>query len=101
MPSKDRIDPKANQWLRSGQEKRSATTPRAHGATGSRTGLSAPILRLARRLGKRPEELVENIPADTLRRLKYPVIEKVEPDGTRSYSHDRQVSEGVISLPQK
>lgn len=99
MPSKDPINPKANAW-RSGQERPSETTAPARGATGSLIALSAPLLRLARRLGRKPEELAENIPPDTLRRLKYPVIETVEPDGTRSYRHDVQVSEGILSLPQ-
>ena len=101
MPSKDKVDPKANRWLRSDQGRRSATTSVDPGRTASRTALSAPLLRLAKRLGRRPEELAESIPADTLRRLKYPVIETVEPDGTRSYSHDRQISEGYVSLPRK
>ena len=102
MPSKDPINTAANLW-RSDQGKQPATTSRVPGATVSPTGrrvLSGPLLRLAKRLGKAPEELAETIPEDTLRRLKYPVIETVEPDGTHRYTHDVQVSEGVLSLPQ-
>lgn len=31
------------------------------------------------------------IPADTIRRLKYPVIETIHADGSRSYKHDRGI----------
>lgn len=102
MPSKDPINQKANAWL-SGQERPSATEHLARGATASQTGrrgLSSVVLRLASRLGIEPEELADRIPADTLRRLKYPVIETVEEDGSRSYKDDKQVMEGRSSLPQ-
>jgi len=102
MPSKDRIDPSLNKWL--DPEKRSATGARARGASASptgRKGLSAAALRLANRLGLTPEELVARIPADTLRRLKYPVIETVEEDGTRTYKRDLEVTEGPRSLSSR
>jgi len=88
MPSKDSYHvrhPKTNGWMAdagiksSAQERPNATEPRAVGG---------PLLRLAKRLGEDPDELAKRIPADTLRRLKYPVIESVNDDGTRSFKHD-------------
>ena len=104
MPSKDKIDPKANAWLHSDQAKRSGTERAAHGAPGSRIGrraLSSHVLRLAKRLGKTPEEIAERIPEDTLRRSKYPVLEIVNEDGTRTYKHDSGVSEDPLPLVRK
>jgi hypothetical protein len=65
-----------------------ATAPQA------RRDMSAQVQRLARRLGKTPEEIAAKIPAETLRRTKYPVIETVNPDGTRSFKHDWGIEEG-------
>jgi hypothetical protein len=105
MPSRDPINRKANAWMvREGlydPERRSAITQAEVTGTGSRTGrhgLSAQLQRLARRLGKDPDELAANIPADTLRRTKYPVLESVNPDGTRTFEHDVGVSDGPRSL---
>jgi hypothetical protein len=53
------------------------------------------LLKLAERLGRDPEELAQKIPADTLRRLKSPVLEHVTPDGTRRFEHDIKVRSGV------
>ena len=54
----------------------------------------AALLRLARRLGVSPEQLVQNIAADTLRRTRYPVREQPQPDGTTRYEHDLGIVEG-------
>lgn len=40
--------------------------------------VSGPVSRLAYRLGFRADVLAEQIPPDTLRRTKYPVIEEVD-----------------------
>jgi hypothetical protein len=105
MPERDPINPKANAWLNPSDKGRPNVTGLAGlGASASptgRRGLSATVVRLAKRLGKSPEELTDNIPADTLRRLKYPVLEIVNPDGTRTFKRDLGVSEGLISSPRK
>jgi hypothetical protein len=103
-PSRDPINPKVNSWMSSDQGRRSATARAARGQTGSPTGqraFSASVLRLAKKLGLKPEELAEKIPADTLRRLKYPVREKREADGSTVYERDLDVSEGLIPLVRK
>jgi len=45
-----------------------------------------------------PEELAGRIPADTLRRLKYPMIERPEEGGLTSFEHDIGVQEGQRAL---
>lgn len=87
MPSKDPIDAKANAWLKPPKR-----------ASASRPG-SALLDRLARRLKTSPEALARGIPIDTLRRLKYPVVEVPQPDGTTLYRHDLGISEERISKP--
>lgn len=79
QPSQDPINPEWNRWLREESGKPPATKGHAQAAT---------VQSLAARLGVDPEALAERIPADTLRRLKYPMLERIEPDGTRSYEHD-------------
>jgi len=61
--------------------------------------MAAPLQRLAHRLGKTPEEMAKAIPADTLRRLKYPVIERRLPDGKLQFVHDLGIEEGILSKP--
>jgi hypothetical protein len=56
--------------------------------------MSSFVLRLADRLGKNPDELAARIPADTLRRTKYPVLEQETEDGKRSFKHDPGIEEG-------
>lgn len=92
-----RAHPKVNEGLR-GSERPSETRPAARGATGSPTALSAQLVRLARRLGRPAEELAAQIPEDTLRRLKYPLLESMNEDGTRSYAHDPGIVEARKSL---
>jgi hypothetical protein len=100
VPSKDTYHakhPEANEWMSRDPEKLSATVSRARGGIVSRTAkraLSAQVLRLARRLERDPDELAKKIPADTLRRTKYPVIEQVNEDGTRTFKHDLGVTDG-------
>lgn len=50
--------------------------------------MSGQIQRLALRLGQDPDELAKSIPADTIRRLKYPVIEEVDAEGRRTFKRD-------------
>ena len=104
MPSKDPVNAKANAWLSSDQAKRRETGAREPGAAASpigRRALSGQVVRLAKRLGKTPEEIAETIPEDTLRRTKFPVIEVLNEDGTRTYKHDEGVSEGVLPLARR
>lgn len=109
MPSKDTYHarhPEKNAWmerdgvtLSSDPERLSVTAVRGPGRTASRTvrNVSGQLMRLAQRLGVDPDELAKKIPADTVRRTKYPVIEVVNEDGTRSFKHDIGVTEGPIS----
>lgn len=60
--------------------------------------MSGQVQRLARRIGADPDELAKKIPSDTLRRTKYPVIETVNADGTRSFRHDLGIEEGRRAL---
>lgn len=61
--------------------------------------MSAQVLRLAKRLGVDPDELASRIPADTLRRTKYPVIELVDEDGKRrTFKHNPGIEEGRQAL---
>ncbi len=64
----------------------------AHTPAGTPTGsqgrrMSAAVLRLAKRLGRDPDELAAGIPDDTLRRTKYAVVEEKMPDGTILFKH--------------
>ena len=49
--------------------------------------MSATIMRLARRLQRDPDELAQEIPADTVRRTKYGVLEEKQPDGSTLFKH--------------
>jgi len=84
VPSKDPIDPKVNAWMKPAKKASSSAT------------MAAPLLRIARRLGKSPEELARTIPPDTIRRLKYPVREYAEPGGKTRYEHDIGIDERAI-----
>jgi hypothetical protein len=53
--------------------------------------MSGLIQRLARRLGIPATELAAKIPADTIRRTKYPVIEEQNGDGTTSFNNVPQI----------
>lgn len=95
---KDQMNEPAWTWL-SDRAKRRATALR-----GKRRGTSlvaksaAHVLDLARRAGVDAEALASRIPADTLRRLKFPYLTQVQDDGTRKYEHDIGIVEGVKSL---
>lgn len=72
-------------------------------ATVSREGpparrvLAGQVLRLAKRLGVDPDVLARRYPPDTVRRLKYPVLEAVNADGTRTFKHDPGIEEALRS----
>lgn len=98
MPSKDQMNEPAWAWL-SDRAKQRATALRDKRRGTSRVAKSAAhVLDLARRAGVDAEELASRIPADTLRRLKFPFLTQVEEDGTRTYKHDIGIVEGVKSL---
>lgn len=83
----------------SDQEKPPATSNQGLGRDATQTGpraLSGQVLRLAKRLGRSPDELAAKIPEDTLRRTKYPVREIVNEDGTRTFKHDA----GIVAGPK-
>jgi hypothetical protein len=56
--------------------------------------MSALLLRLARRLSRDADALAQEIPPDTLRRTKYPAIERVLDGGRRTYEHDAGIDAG-------
>jgi hypothetical protein len=63
-----------------------------------RAELTSPqLIRLADKLGVPVEELYEKIDKDTLRRLKYPLRETDEPDGSRQFEDPIMVQEGIRS----
>ncbi len=108
MPSQYKTKPEANAWMAAegvscDREKPLVTAQPGRGVTASRISpperrdMSAQVQRLARRLAADPDELAKKISPDTLRRTKYPVLETVNPDGTRSFKHDSGISEGLIS----
>lgn len=98
MPSKDQMNEKAWAWL-SDRAKRRATALGAKRSAESSIARSAAYVQdLARRAGVDPEELARRIKPDTLRRLKYPMIQHINEDGTREFKHDLGITEGVKSL---
>jgi hypothetical protein len=92
MPSQDRVKPDLNEWL--GEKSPASSDPAKRSATAVR-GMSSQLQRLAHRLGVDPDELASGISDDTIRRSKYPVLEQVNPDGTRTFKHDPQIEHGV------
>lgn len=83
----ERGDPAAQHFV---QARRIATGPLAHTPDDSRIGrkgrlMSGTIMRLARRLGKNPDEMAAAMPEDTVRRTKNRVLEDRQPDGSTIY----------------
>jgi hypothetical protein len=75
-------------------ERQSATGDLAPMQGGTRTvpkgrRMSATVMRVARRLQRDADEIAKQIPDDTLRRTKYPVIEEVQPDGSILYKEQK------------
>lgn len=89
MPSKDTFKGRRDEHL-TGSEKPRETTPVARPKGRS---VSSVLLRLARRMDADPDAMAERIPEDTLRRLKYPLLETINEDGTRSFKHDPLIAE--------
>lgn len=95
MPSRDKINAKANEWMeREGVKCAAAITSKPK---PPERNMSAQVQRIARRLGRRPDDLAKELPTDTVRRMKYPVLESRTPDGKREFRHDLGISEGPIS----
>jgi hypothetical protein len=88
LPSEDPIQPEANLWFREAGISQGAAAGVPKTRKPEKRKMSAALQRLALRLGKDPDEMAARIPEDTLRRLKYPVIERKTPDGKREYEHD-------------
>lgn len=47
---------------------------------------------LLRIFGPRADEVAAKLSDDTIRRLKYPVLESMTPDGKREFEHDLGIS---------
>lgn len=99
MPSTDKFheeNPQTNKWLDESdpsQQKSATSHGSSPGSTrakdASRTKQAAQVQRLALELGIDAEELAERIPEDTLRRLKFPVLEQTNPEsGLTEFKHD-------------
>jgi len=86
VPSEDPVNEQANLWMEH-LEKVEQAKPQA-----ARVQVLAAALKLD------PEELASRIPADTLRRLKYPLVEMPQPDGTTAFRHDEGIVEGLRPL---
>lgn len=96
MPSKDPINPKANDWMQR-DDSVARSVPARQPATAEprpTRQMSGTILRLAAALGKKPDEVAAKLTPDTIRRTQYPVIEIQNPDGTKSFKHDPLIVEG-------
>ena len=99
MPSEDKYheqNPETNAWVaRETSLPKFGTPPgfslaslkeRAASRTLARN--AAHVQQLAAKLGLDPEELAKRIPEDTLRRLKYSVIEQLDENGLSMFKHD-------------
>lgn len=75
------------------QGRLNATAPAERRRAVSRTAMSGIVQRLARALGKDPEELAKQIDPDTIRRTKFPVIEERLEDGKIVFKHDPGIIE--------
>ena len=106
-PGTDRVPEhlrsRQNAWLED-RERRNGIVDPAQSRGGTRTGklvqLSPALLRLARRLGVEPNDLAARYSADTLRRLKYAVVEDVGEDGSITYRQPVQIIDGPRALIQ-
>lgn len=78
--------PEANEWME--KDSKAKETP----------AMSGLVQRLARSQGLESQELAERIPDDTIRRTKYPVIEKLLPDGSIRFEADPGIIEGPRAL---
>jgi len=87
VPADDPINEEANLWMQHLKVEEVRRRP-----------MPARVQTLAQATHTTPEELAERIPADTLRRLKYPMHEKEESDGTSSFTHDKGIVEGERPL---
>jgi hypothetical protein len=107
MPSKDPIKLESNEWMANDPdpavrasyfalERRLETKPRARGDAASPTAPSAILVRLARRLGRDPDELAAELSDDTLRRTANPVIEERTEDGKTIFKHPTGIVEGRL-----
>lgn len=73
----------------------SEIAPAERRRAGSRTAMSGLVQRLARSLGRDPDELAAQIDPDLIRRTKYPVIEIRNEDGTTTFKEDPGILEGA------
>lgn len=99
MPSEDKYheqNPETNAWVAKETSLPKFGTPpdsslassRERAASRTRAKNAAQIQALAARLGLDAEELAKKIPEDTIRRLKYPMIEQTDDEGRSVFKHD-------------
>lgn len=96
MPSKDQTPPGVNDWMEPSVLARLSETENPGSTPGtSRIAKSAAtVQQLAARLGRSEADMAAQIPEDTLRRLKYPVIPVRQADGSTRYDRDIVEREG-------
>jgi len=87
MGSEDPISESANLWMRHTKAEEVRDRP-----------MPAYVQALAAARKQDPEQLAGRIPADTLRRLKFPMVVHEESDGTTSFTHDKGIVEGDRAL---
>lgn len=98
MPSEDPINEDANKWMREVGIEQGAGALVGKQPKPPKRRMAAAIQRLALRLGKDPDEIAAKLPEDTIRRLQYPVVERVAPDGKkREFEHDLGISDRTRS----
>lgn len=107
MPSEDKYheeNPQTNEWLASDPSLPTFSTPPVssrdieNARAASRTSQAARVQQLAAKLGLDAEALAKRIPEDTLRRLKYPVVEQEDGEGRSVFKHDRGIVNDVRPL---
>ena len=77
-----------------GPARPSETDAPAPTRAGKRTAMSGLVQKLARSLGRDPEELAAQIDPDTIRRTKFPVLELRDEDGKTTFKQDPGIIEG-------
>ncbi len=100
MPSEDPINEVANQWwYRDAEGQIHEIAAEGDNEVPSRpTENAARVQQLAAVLGFDSEQMAKRIPEDTLRRLKFPLVEQRQPDGTVAFQHDKGITNEVQPL---
>lgn len=91
-------NPAMNKWMQADpihQGAASDASVQAKRSATARVTMSGLVQRLALRLGVSPESLAARIPEETIRRTKFPVVERMMPDGLIEFTTPSGIIEGV------